>query len=103
MHENITRTMYYFGVHLLFASLVWIAALVVTLAPRGRATEKYWIWVATTLNFVSPAGAIVDVIGRPHLSWARPLPLIGDPAFAITQGSTAVVLFAIWFSGATMM
>ena len=103
MHEQITRTMYYFGVHLLFASLVCLAAWVLTAVPRGRATAKYWIWVATALNFITPVGALVDKLGTPHLSWARPLPLIGGPAATITGGSTAVVLFAIWFGGATLM
>jgi len=103
MHEQITRTMYYFGVHLLFASLVCLAAWVLTSVPRGRATTKYWIWVATALNFISPLGALVDEFGQPHLSWARPLPLIGSPAATLTEGSLAVVLFAIWFGGAALM
>src|SRR5882724_6625630 len=60
MHEYIARPVYDVGVHLFFASLVWFAAWTLTSMMRGTATAKYWIWVATSLNFVLPLGAVLD-------------------------------------------
>jgi len=103
MHLTPARLMYYFGVHLLNASIVCLLAWLLTSIPRGRATTKYWIWVATTLNFITPLGAIADGLGRAHLGWATPLPLIGEPALALTQGPNAALLFAVWSLGAGLM
>jgi len=103
MHEHIARTMYYFGVHLLFASFVCIAAWILTAIPQGRATTKYWIWIVTSANFVTPVGALVDKFWKSHLWWATPLPMIGGPANTITRGTTAVVLFIVWLLGAGLM
>jgi beta-lactamase regulating signal transducer with metallopeptidase domain len=103
MHEHIARAMYYFEVHLLYASMVWFAAWVLTSIPRGSATTKYWIWVATSLNFILPLGAAVDRFWTSRLSWAAPLSMIGDLANTISRGSTAVVLWAVWLVGATLM
>src|SRR5437763_2697268 len=103
MHEDITRAMYYFGVHLMFASVVCLAAWILTSIPRCSATTKYWIWVATSLNFMLPLGAVIDKFWKSYLWWATPLPIIGGPAVAITRGSTAVVLFGIWLLGASLM
>lgn len=44
--------------HLLYASVVWIAAWLLTSIPRGSATTKYWIWVATSINFALPLSAL---------------------------------------------
>jgi hypothetical protein len=60
MREHIAPALYYLGVHLLFASIVWIAASVLTSIRTMSATAKYWIWVATSLNFVLPLDAVVD-------------------------------------------
>jgi len=38
-------------IHLLYASLVWLAASLPTSMPRGSATAKYWFWVATLAQF----------------------------------------------------
>lgn len=103
MHLIPTRAMYYFGVHLLYASIVCLLAWLLTSIPRGRATTKYWIWVATALNFIAPLGAIVDRFGRAHLGWATPLPMIGGPALEVTQGANAWLLFGIWLLGASLM
>ena len=40
MHEHIARALYYFEVHLLYASIVGIAAWVLTSTERGSATTK---------------------------------------------------------------
>jgi beta-lactamase regulating signal transducer with metallopeptidase domain len=103
MHEHITRALYYLQVHLLYASIVWLAAWVLTSTRRGSATTKYWIWVATSLNFVFPAGAIVDKFWASHLSWAAPLSLVGDMANSISRSPAAAVLWVVWLLGAFLM
>ena len=103
MHEHIARAMYYFSVHLLFASIVASAAWALTSILRASATAKYWIWVVTAFNFVVPIGAVVDRLWAPHLRWAAPLGAIGDPVWDVTQGRTALVLAMIWIMGAFTM
>jgi beta-lactamase regulating signal transducer with metallopeptidase domain len=99
VHEHIARAMYYFSVHLLFASIVASAAWALTSVLRASATTKYWIWVATAFNFVLPSGALIDKLWAPHLTWARPLGAIGEPVWDMTQGRTAVILGVIWMAG----
>jgi beta-lactamase regulating signal transducer with metallopeptidase domain len=101
--EHITRALYYFEVHLLYASIVWLAAWVLTSIPLGSATTKYWIWVATSLNFIFPVGAILDTFWASHLSWAAPLGIIGDVASRISRSPAAAVLGAVWVLGAILM
>jgi beta-lactamase regulating signal transducer with metallopeptidase domain len=103
MHEHIARAMYYFGIHLLYASMVGFAAWALTSIRSGSATTKYWIWVATSLNFILPVGAILDKLWAPHLSWAAPLGIIGGFAYTISQGRVAVLLLIVWLFGATLM
>ena len=99
MHEHIARVMYYFSVHLLYASVVGLAAWVLTSIRGASATTKYWIWVVTAFNFIVPVGATVDKVGGLHLRWAAPLSALGGPIWDMTQGRTAVVLAAIWIAG----
>ena len=89
MHDHIARAMYYFSIHLLFASVVASAAWALTSILRASATTKYWIWVAAAFNFVLPSGALIDKLWAPHLTWARPLAVIGDPVWDMTQGRSA--------------
>src|SRR5580693_3423610 len=103
VHEHTARAMYYFSVHLLFASIVALASWVLTSFLRASATTKYWIWVATAFNFIVPSGALIDKLWAPHLTWARPLGAIGDPVWDMTQGRTAVILGVIWMTGAFSM
>jgi beta-lactamase regulating signal transducer with metallopeptidase domain len=104
MHEHIARVLYYCGVHLLYASIVWLGAWVLTSIPWGSATVKYWIWFATSLNFIAPAGAILDRLFASHLSWARPLSFIGGVGLEIAENTTAAsALAAIWLFGAGLM
>jgi beta-lactamase regulating signal transducer with metallopeptidase domain len=103
VHEHIARAMYYFSVHLLFASMVATAAWALTSILRASATTKYWIWVATVFNFVLPSGALIDKLWAPHFKWARPLGAIGGPVWDMTQGRTAVILGVIWMTGAFCM
>ena len=103
MHEHIARAIYYFSVHLLFASIVGSAAWGLTAFLRASASTKYWIWVATACNFVVPSGALIDKLWAPHFTWARPLGLIGGPVWDMTEGPTAVLLGAIWIAGTCSM
>src|SRR5580658_5750301 len=100
MHEFITRPIYYVGVHLFFASLVWFAAWALTSIIRGSAATKYWVWVATSLNFVLPVGAVLDKSLAAHLSWARPLGVIGDAGLRIVDNAT--LIGALWLLGAML-
>ena len=103
MHEHIARALYYLDVHLLYASIVWIAAWLLTSIQRGSATAKYWIWVATSLNFIFPLGAALDKAWAAHLAWAAPLGIVGDAANTISKGRVAAVLSVLWLLGATLM
>jgi len=100
MHEHIARAMYYFSIHLLFASMVGCAAWVLTSIRGASATAKYWIWAATVFNFVVPVGAAIDKLWAPHLAWAAPLGAIGGPVWDMTQGRTGFVLALTWMTGA---
>jgi beta-lactamase regulating signal transducer with metallopeptidase domain len=103
MLEHITRALYYFEVHLLFASIVGLLAWVLTSTCHGSATTKYWISVVTMLNFFLPAGAILDKSFASRLSWATPLGVIGDAANSISHSSAATVLLMVWLLGAVLM
>ena len=101
---EIARLLYYLGVHLLYASLVWCAAWVLTSIPRGSATTKHWIWLATSLNFILPLGAVLDRLLAPHLSWASPLGFIGGAGLRIAKDTVLTsVLGAVWLLGAALM
>ena len=103
MHEHITRALYYFEIHVLYASMVGLAAWALTSIRGGSATTKYWIWVATSLNFVLPVGAVADKLWASHLSWAAPLGIIGGFANTISRGWIAAILSVVWLLGATLM
>ena len=104
MHEQIARPLYYLGVHLLYASLVWLAAWLLTSIPRGSGTTKHWIWVATSLNFMLPLGAVVDKSLAPHLAWASPLGIIGGVGLRIAEDNVlASLLGTVWLLGAALM
>jgi len=104
MHEQIARPLYFMGVHLLYASTVWFAAWLLTSIPRGSATAKHWIWLATSLNFVLPLGALLDKLLARHLTWASPLPFIGGVGLRIAEDAgLAYTLGAVWLLGAALM
>jgi bla regulator protein blaR1 len=103
VHEHIARAVYYFSVHLLYASMVGCAAWVLTSVRGASATTKYWIWVVAVFNFVVPVGAGIDKLWTPHLAWAAPLGAIGGPVWDMTQGRTALVLAVTWIAGALTM
>jgi len=104
MPLEIIRGFYFLSIHLLYASGVCLVAWLLTSIRHGSATTKHWIWVATALNFGVPVAAFLDAFCAPHLSWARPLAIVGstvDAAFRNTH--VAAVLCGTWSLGACLM
>ncbi len=54
MPEHIVPAFYYAAIHVMFASIVCLAVLLLTSVARGSAATKYWIWTATSVNFFLP-------------------------------------------------
>jgi len=90
-------------IHLAFASLVALAAWAVTslIPSRMSATAKYWIWVATSMNFVLPAGVLVDRLRPPNVAWALPLEDFGNTL--ARRGTLGMVLVTAWIAGSLVM
>jgi beta-lactamase regulating signal transducer with metallopeptidase domain len=104
MHEHVGPVVYYLEVHFLYASIVCLSAWVLTSVWNGSATWKYWIWVATLLNFILPFGGFVDRFGASSVSWATQLPGLDEVGMGISRHPAAGgVLLAIWLSGAVFM
>src|SRR5262245_20958713 len=95
--------MYYFSVHLVYASMVCAAACVMVMIRSASASTKYWIWVVTALNFIVPTGALIDKLWAPYLTWAAPLGALGSLIWEMTEGRTVVVLSTIWIGGVFVM
>jgi len=101
MHDYIVRPVYYIGVHLFYASLVWFTVCLLTLVVRRSYAAKYWVWVATSLNFVLPLGAVLDKSFAAHLWWAKPLGVIGEAGLRAADHAT--IVGAVWLMGALVM
>ena len=103
MLELLTRALYDLLIPLLYASLVWSAAWALTSTLPGSATAKYWIWVATSLNFLLPVGALADALLASRLTWASPLGVVGDAANRFSHSVFAPAFAAVWLGGALLM
>ncbi len=104
MHEHVAPAVYYLEVHLLYASIVCLAAWVLTSLWKGRATWKYWIWVATSLNFIVPLGGFFDHFGASPVAWATQLSGLDELGIGISRNLTVgAVLFGVWLLGAVFM
>ena len=104
MHEHIAPAVYYLEVHLLYASIVCLAAWVLTSLWKGNATWRYWIWVATSLNFIVPLGGFFNRFGASHVSWATQLSGLADVGIGISRNLTVgAALLGVWLSGAILM
>jgi beta-lactamase regulating signal transducer with metallopeptidase domain len=101
MHEYIVRPVYYVGIHLLYATLIWFVAWALTLFRPISATTKYWLWVVTSVYFVLPLGAVLDKLFATHLRWARPLSFIGEAGLRIADN--AALIGAVWLIGTIFM
>lgn len=104
MHEHVAPAVYYLEVHLLYASIVCLAAWVLTSLWKGNATWKYWIWVATSLNFIVPLGGFFNRFGASPVAWATQLSGLDDVGIGISRNLTVgAVLFGVWLFGAAFM
>lgn len=104
MHEHVAPAVYYLEVHLLYASIVCLAAWGLTSLCKGDATWKYWIWVATSLNFIVPLGGFFNRFGAAPVSWAKQLSGLDDIGIGISRNLTVgVVLLGVWLFGAIFM
>ena len=104
MHEHIAPFVYYLEVHLLYASILCVAAWALTSVPSASATWKYWIWVATSVNFMVPLGGFFNGFGASRVSWATQLAGLDDIGIGISRNLIAgAVLSGVWLSGAAFM
>jgi Zn-dependent protease with chaperone function len=87
-------------VHLLYGSIVWVAAWLLTSMQRGTATTKYWIWVATSLNFILPLSAVPGRFWPSRVAWFTPMNVTDK--FALSARAAAL-LSALWLLGAVVM
>src|SRR5713101_3312634 len=83
---------HYIAIHLLYASIVWLAAWALTSSRLGSATTKYWIWVATSLNFVLPLSVMFEGFRK-----SRP------STMATLNGSAIAILGGVWLLGTLVM
>jgi hypothetical protein len=88
-------------IHLIFATLVALAAWAVTLPRRVSATTKYWIWVATSINFVLPIGVLIERFRPPDFPWVLPLEDFGNEI--ARKGTIGAALAAGWLLGLLWM
>ena len=105
MHEHLTHAIYYTEIHLIYSSIVWLAAWVLTSLPGASSTTKHWIWLATALNFIVPFGAIIDGLFGRHISWASPIGLVGGFGAYISE-TTPIALsrwLLLWLLGLAAM
>jgi beta-lactamase regulating signal transducer with metallopeptidase domain len=104
MREHIAPFVYYLEVHLLYASALCLAAWALTSIHGATATWKYWIWVATSVNFMVPLGGFFNGFGASRVSWATQLHGLDNIGIGISRHLTAAaVLFGVWLFGAAVM
>jgi len=104
MREHVAPFVYYLEVHLLYASIVCLAAWALSSIRSASATWKYWIWVVTSLNFAVPLAGFFDRFGASHVSWAQQLGGLDAVGIALSHHLTAgAVLVGVWTCGTTLM
>lgn len=103
MPEQLVRASHYLEIHLLYASLVWLAAWALTSSRHGTATAKYWIWVATSINFVLPLSVVLDGLRAPRPSWIPPLNTGGLGSGLLRTAPSPAILGVVWLIGALLM
>src|SRR5262249_52904714 len=104
MREHIAPFVYYLEVHVLYASVLCMAAWALTAVRGTSATWKYWVWVATLVNFVVPIGGFFNAFGASQVPWASQLAGLDDVGIGISRNLTVgTVLLAAWLLGAMFM
>jgi Zn-dependent protease with chaperone function len=90
--------------HLLYASIVWLAAWLLTAMPRGSATTKYWIWVATSVNFLLPLSLVPERFWPSPVAWFAPGNLTGGVENNVLSSTRVLTMFwVVWASGSLLM
>ena len=104
MREHIAPFVYYLEVHILFASILCLAAWALTSIREGSATWKYWIWVATSINFMVPLGGFFNAFGGSRVPWATQLGGLDDVGIGISRNLVVgTVLLGVWLCGTALM
>ena len=104
VREHIAPFVYYLEVHLLYASILCVAAWALTSIRGSSATWKYWIWVATSVNFIVPLGGLFNGFGASPVSWATQLGGLDDVGIGISRNLIGgAVLLGVWLCGAAFM
>jgi beta-lactamase regulating signal transducer with metallopeptidase domain len=104
MTEHVAPFVYYLEVHLLYASILYLAAWDLTSIQGPSATWKYWVWFATSVNFVVPLGGFFDRFGAATVSWATQLRGLDDVGVGLSHHLMAsAVLAGVWVCGTTVM
>ena len=104
MRDHIAPFVYYLEVHLLYASILFLAAWALTSIRGASATWKYWIWVATSINFMLPLGGFFNGFGASRVSWATQLGGLDDVGIGISRNLTAgALILGVWSCGAAFM
>jgi beta-lactamase regulating signal transducer with metallopeptidase domain len=104
MREHVAPFVYYHEVHLLYASILCLAAWALTSVRGGSATWKYWIWVATSINFMVPLGGFFNGFGASRVSWATQLGGLDELAIVLYRNElVGAVIFGVWLCGAAVM
>lgn len=104
MREHVAPALYYLEVHLLYASVVCLAAWVLTSLWKGADNAKYWIWVVTSLNFAVPFAGFFNGFGSARLSWATQLGGLDTVGFEVSRNlSAGAILLCVWACGAAFM
>jgi len=104
MREHVAPFVYYLEVHLLYASILCLAAWALTSIRGASATWKYWIWVVTSVNFIVPLGGFFNGFGASRVSWATQLGGLDDVGIGISRNLIAgAVLIGVWLCGAAFM
>lgn len=104
MREHLAPILYFLQVHLLYATLVALGAWALTSLRGGSVTARFWIWTATSLNFVVPVGGFIDRFGAQELTGAKQLASLA--AFDLTLARHLLIvalLSALWVAGALLM
>lgn len=104
MLDDVARLVPSIEAHLLFASIVWIAAFLLTSMPRGSATTKYWIWVITSLNFLLPLSALPARLWPSFVAWFPPGRVIAAVTDGVPGARAAIgFLIMLWSLGCLVM
>src|SRR5215472_11260138 len=104
MREHIAPFVYYLEVHLLYASILCLVAWALTSMRSASATWKYWIWVATSVNFMVPLAGFFNGFAASRVSWATQLDGLDGVGIGISRNPTVgAILFGVWLFGAAFM